>query len=107
MLELTHNKRLDVDWTIPTIPLFHKNKQACSLQIIWNDVAGGFDGQITIYISNANDAFYNAKTIEVNGVDNINDSELFILDLPFNYMKIEYTANNNTAGKLTALLKYH
>ena len=46
MLELTHNKRLDVDWTIPTIPLFHKNKQACSLQIIWNDVAGGFDGSL-------------------------------------------------------------
>lgn len=98
------------DWIpvqIDKIANFGKNSFADSLQIYWEDVTGTLDGKIELFISNVQDSMTLGNTYNIETASNIDDSEFIVLShILFKYLKIKYTKNNITGGKLNAILAF-
>jgi hypothetical protein len=109
--ELIQDAQMDSNYESDWIPIFQeeisgirKKTTAQSLQILWYGVEGNLDGTIELYATNDMITASLGATIIINSTSNINNSQMFLINPLFNYIKIKYTANNITAGTLNATI---
>jgi len=81
--------------------------KARSVQIIWEDIISGFDGELKMYISNELNAKSFFKTIYVNSASNRDNTELFVLEAEFRLVKFEYDKKSNVGGNLNISVNYY
>ncbi len=79
---------------------------ASSLQIIWDSAAGTLNGTIELQATDDLNNSTIGMTIVISTNSNSTDAELLLLNPAFKFIKIKYTANGITAGKLDAVMFY-
>jgi hypothetical protein len=109
--EIIQDAQMDSNYESDWFPIFQdeingirKRTIAQSLQLLWYGVEGTLDGTIELLASNDMEAASLGATVVVNSTSNIDNSQMFLINPLFNYIKIKYTANNITAGILNATI---
>ena len=88
-------------------PRIHKEREAVSIAIFWENMTGTFDGEVKILISNDGIHFSTNDTISINTEENISDSLLIFLNIPFNFIKLQVKRNNIINGDISANIYYN
>ncbi len=111
--EIIRQQSMDSDFVTEWIPIildpinnFGSKAIASSLQIIWDSVTGTLNGAIELQATDDLDNTTIGMTIGIATNSNSTDTELILLNPAFKFIKIKYTANGITGGKLDAVLWY-
>ncbi|MFA6571084.1 MAG: hypothetical protein WCT77_07590 [Bacteroidota bacterium] len=107
--ELAMDKSYESDWfplELDPISNFGKRASAESMQISWSGVTGTYNGVIEILASNDMTNYTCGATVAVNTAENQSDSVMIIFLSVFRFIKIRYTKNSISGGKLNVSLNY-
>ena len=110
--EIIRNRMMNVDFETEWFPVrldpFNGDMKssAVSIQISWKDVTGTLDGTIEVLASNDQLMESIGTSININSENNESDSEMFVLYPSFNFIKLKYTKNGITGGKMNAVIQY-
>jgi hypothetical protein len=83
-----------------------KSLNAQSVQIVWNGLAGTFDGILEIWASAGDIGAVKLASYTPLGADNLQNAIIYFLTQPYAELFIKYTAAGNTAGRLDMYLNY-
>jgi hypothetical protein len=109
--EIIQNAQMGSNYESEWIPIvqeeiygIRKKSSAESLQLLWYNVEGTLDGIIELYASNDMSSPSLGATVAVNSTSNMNNSQMFLINPLFNYIKVKYTANNISSGILNVTM---
>lgn len=107
------NKTLENDWESDLISLDISPKQTGGkklkpdrINIIWDNVTGSFDGDLSIYINDLDNILTLAANITISSASNIDDSTVFIVTSSFDKLKFKFAKNGIIAGNIKILVTY-
>jgi len=83
-----------------------KSIPARSVQIIWQNLAGAFDGTLEIWTSSGEIGAVKLATFTPSGTDNLQNAIIYFLTQPYAKLFIKYSANGNISGRLDMFLNY-
>jgi len=104
--EIISGFRMNGDYETDWFPMKYKKMNAVSLEIGWKNVAGSFDGEIEIYVSNDTISKSLGEIITIDSSTNEDNNLLLILNVDSQFIKLYFRKNNIVSGELTVNLAY-
>lgn len=100
-LEFSANNDFDSGWISKDI--YKTSFNTCSIMIDWEDLTGTLDGEITVEVTTAPESeklTLPITTISLNRAETGDDDEVIQIDYLIKAVRLRYTANGVSGGKI-------